>query len=80
MACSNVVAPVLAGAFTFFALTSAEAATRHMVEVVKTMEVTTQAGRKINLDVVEMNGHMMVLVPEDAVPDFFHQKIFKKEP
>ena len=75
---TQILAASFAAVLALFAASSAEAAIRHMVQVYKTMQVTTQDGRKLDLEVVKMNGHMMVLVPEDAMPDFFHQQLFKR--
>jgi hypothetical protein len=56
---------------------AADAACR--LHVMHHMTVTTQAGHRIPLDVVEYKGHMMTLVPEDMTPDYLHQMIFRRQ-
>ncbi len=46
------------------------------VEMVKSQEVTMAEGVKATVYVVKMNGHTMVAIPEDKIPDALHQQLF----
>jgi hypothetical protein len=43
-----------------------------------TISVVTQSGEKTKLDVENMNGHMMVLVPADEAPKYLHHVIVEQ--
>jgi hypothetical protein len=59
-------------------LFAATAEAKHMmqVEMVKSQEVTMTDGSKATVYVVKMNGHTMVAIPEDKIPDALHQQLF----
>jgi hypothetical protein len=63
---------------TVFAANGAQA--QHAAGFVKMMHVSMQDGSALDLEVVNVDGHMMVLVPEDKVYDALHQTPFKKTP
>jgi hypothetical protein len=58
-----------------FAAVNAQAAPA--MKHVKMMQMTLEDGSKLDLEVVKMHGKMMVLVPEDRMPDVFHQQMLK---
>jgi len=66
-----------------FAATNANAAAMHhhhhrmMVEMMDHTTATLNDGTKLDVDVVKMNGHMMVAIPADELPDYLHQQIFR---
>jgi hypothetical protein len=47
------------------------------VEMLKSQEVTLADGTKTTVYVVKMDGHTMVALPEDKIPDALHQQLFK---
>ena len=77
--------PILAAAISVVAVLSfaASAQARHRsgatcVQVLKSKDVTMEKGRA-HVFVVNMNGHMMVAIPADMVPDPLHQQLFTVE-
>ncbi len=81
----NVKATIAAGslALALFASTGANAAAMHhhrhrmSVEMMGHTTATLNDGTKLNVDIVKMNGHMMVAIPADELPDYLHQQIFQ---
>ncbi len=75
----NIKATIAAGslAFALFASTNANAAMRHhhrvSVEMMGHTTATLNDGTKLNVDIVKMDGHMMVAIPADELPDYLHQ-------
>ncbi|MGO9675547.1 MAG: hypothetical protein ACLPSF_15505 [Methylocella sp.] len=69
---------ITAALVTAAVLTAATAEAKHMmqVEMVKSQEVTLADGGKATVYVVKMNGHTMVAIPEDKIPDALHQQLF----
>ncbi|MEJ0096423.1 MAG: hypothetical protein WDN46_24350 [Methylocella sp.] len=49
------------------------------VEMVKSQEVTMEGGKSGTVYVVKMNGHTMIAIPEESIPDALHQQLFKVE-
>ncbi|HEY0144780.1 MAG: hypothetical protein WDN29_05740 [Methylovirgula sp.] len=79
----NVKATIAASslALAFFASTGANAAMHHhhhrmSVEMMGHTTATLNDGTKLDVDIVKMNGHMMVAIPADELPDYLHQQIF----
>jgi hypothetical protein len=82
----NVKATIAAGslAFALFASTGANAAAMHhhhhhrmSVEMMGHTTATLNDGTKLDVDIVKMDGHMMVAIPADELPDYLHQQIFR---
>jgi hypothetical protein len=70
----QIVKAILIAAPLFVAVNAQAApAMKH----VKMMQMTLEDGSKLDLEVVKMHGKMMVLVPEDRMPDVFHQQMLK---
>lgn len=46
------------------------------VEVMKSQEATMENGSKATVYIVKMNGHTMVAIPEEGIPDALHQQLF----
>jgi hypothetical protein len=42
-----------------------------------TISTMTHSGKKVRLDVENMNGRMMALLPAEQAPDYLHQMIFE---
>ncbi|MHB8883988.1 MAG: hypothetical protein ACYC5H_02675 [Methylovirgula sp.] len=63
----------VAAALALSAASTAYAAC-HM-KVMHHMAVTTDSGKQLSLEVVKMDGHMMILVPAGMAPDIFHRKV-----
>lgn len=87
---TKIAAASAATALTLLVATSASAAEDHMaghhmmahhhmmtVEMMGHTTATMNDGTKLNVDIVKMNGHMMVMIPEGDLPDYLHQQIFK---
>jgi len=74
---TRFAAASLAAVVGLFAVSAANAACR--LHVMRHMTVTTHEGKQIPLDVIQYNGHMMTLVPEDMTPDYLHQMIFRRQ-
>ena len=79
----NVKATIAAGslALALFVSTDANAAMHHhhhrmSVEMMGHTTATLNDGTKLNVDIVKMNGHVMVAIPADELPDYLHQQIF----
>jgi hypothetical protein len=53
------------------ALSAASTAYAYHMKVMHRMTVKTQSGTEVSLDVVKMDGHMMVLVPDDLASKVF---------
>lgn len=72
----RLLTAALVTAAVLFAATAE--AKKHMMEVemVKSQEVTMTDGSKATVYVVKMNGHTMVAIPEDKIPDALHQQLF----
>jgi hypothetical protein len=80
----NVKATIAAGslALALFASASANAAAMHhhhrmSVEMMGHTTATLNDGTKLDVDIVKMDGHMMVAIPADELPDYLHQQIFR---
>jgi hypothetical protein len=79
----NVKATVAAVslALALVASSSAGAATRHhhhmSVEMMGHTTATLNDGTKLDVDIVKMNGHMMIAIPAEELPDYLHQQIFR---
>jgi hypothetical protein len=81
----NVKATIAAGslALALFASASANAASMHhhhhrmSVEMMGHSTATLNDGTKLDVDIVKMDGHMMVAIPADELPDYLHQQIFR---
>jgi hypothetical protein len=80
----NVKATIAAGslALALFASTGANAAAMHhhhrmSVEMMGHTTATLNDGTKLDVDIVKMDGHMMVAIPADELPDYLHQQIFR---
>ncbi len=78
----NVKATLAACSLAFaLATTGASAATHHhhrmSVEMMGHTTATLNDGTKLDVDIVKMNGHMMVAIPADELPDYLHQQIFR---
>ena len=81
----NVKATIAAGslALALFASASANAAAMHhhhhrmSVEMMGHSTATLNDGTKLDVDIVKMDGHMMVAIPADELPDYLHQQIFR---
>lgn len=73
----RLITAALVTAAVLFAL-AAEARHGKMmkVEMVKSQEVTMADGSKATVYVVKMEGHTMVAIPEDKIPDALHQQLF----
>ncbi len=58
---------------------TAEATHRKMMqmEVVKSQQVTMEHGSKAIVHVVKMNGHLMVVIPRERIPDPLYQQLFR---
>ncbi|PNG25272.1 hypothetical protein [Methylocella silvestris] len=55
----------------------AEAKTRMMhVQLLKSQQATFENGSKATVYVVKMNGHTMVAIPAENIPDALHQQLF----
>ena len=72
----RVIPAAILGAALFAAAGAAEAKMME-VELVKQQEVTLADGAKATVYVVKMDGHMMVALPADKIPDGLHQQLFK---
>jgi EAL domain-containing protein (putative c-di-GMP-specific phosphodiesterase class I) len=81
----NVKATIAAGslALALFASSNANAAMamshhhhRTSVEMMGHTTATLNDGTKLDVDIVKMDGHMMVAIPADELPDYLHQQIF----
>lgn len=70
----RLMTAVLVTAATLFAV-AAEAKKMMQVEMVKSQEVTMD-GKKATVYVVKMNGHTMIAIPEENIPDALHQQLF----
>lgn len=81
----NVKATIAAGslALALFASTNANAAMSHhhhhrmSVEMMGHTTATLNDGTKLDVDIVKMDGHMMVAIPAEELPDYLHQQIFR---
>ena len=79
----NVKATLAACSLVFaLAATGADAASMHhhhhvMVDMMGHTTAMLKDGTKLDVDVVKMNGHMMVAIPADELPDYLHQQIFR---
>jgi len=78
----NLKATLAACSLAFaFVATNADAAVRHhhrvTVEMMEHTTATLKDGTKLDVDVVKMNGHMMIAIPADELPDYLHQQIFR---
>jgi hypothetical protein len=81
----NIKATIAAGslALALFASASANAAAMHhhhhrmSVEMMGHSTATLNDGTKLDVDIVKMDGHMMVAIPADELPDYLHQQIFR---
>jgi hypothetical protein len=71
---------ITAALVTAAVLLSATAEAKHgkmmKVEMIKSQEVTMDGGKKATVYVVKMDGHVMIAIPEDAIPDALHQQLF----
>lgn len=74
---TKCAAASVAALLGLFAVSTADAACR--MHVVHHMTVTTHSGKQMSPDVVDYNGHMMALVPENDAPDIFHQMVFRRQ-
>jgi hypothetical protein len=79
----NIKATLAAGslALALFASSNANAAMHHhhsmTVEMMGHTTATLNDGTKLDVDIVKMDGHMMVAIPANELPDYLHQQIFK---
>jgi hypothetical protein len=73
----RLITAALVTAAVLFAVT-AEAKHGKMirVEMLKSQEVTMAGGEKATVYIVKMDGHTMVAIPEDKIPDALHQQLF----
>lgn len=72
-----ITAALVTAAVLFSATADAKKHGKMMeVEMVKSQEVTMDGGKKATVYVVKMDGHVMVAIPEDAIPDALHQQLF----
>ncbi len=46
------------------------------VEVMRSTIATMKDGTRLHVQVVKMNGHMMVAIPMHDLPDYLRQQIF----
>ncbi len=79
----NVKATLAACSLAFaLAATGASAATHHhhrmSVEMMGHTTATLNDGTKLDVDIMQMGGHLMIAIPDDELPDYLHQQIFKK--
>ncbi|MGO9132989.1 MAG: hypothetical protein ACLP8A_02925 [Methylovirgula sp.] len=75
MAIKTKLAAVSVAAVLAVSAASTAFAACHM-RIMHHMSITTDGGKEMSLEVVRIDGHMMVLVPETDAPDVFHQKPF----
>jgi hypothetical protein len=78
MAIKTKLAAVSVAAVLAASAASTAFAACHM-RIMHHMTVTTDSGKEMSLEVVKIDGHMMVLVPEGDAPDVFHQKPFTRQ-
>ena len=71
-----ITAALVTAAVLFAATAEAKHGKMMRVEMVKSQEVTMDGGKKATVYVVKMDGHVMVAIPEDAIPDALHQQLF----
>jgi hypothetical protein len=71
-----ITAALVTAAVLFAATAEAKHGKMMQVELVKSQEVTMDGGKKATVYVVKMDGHVMVAIPEDSIPDALHQQIF----
>lgn len=72
-----ITAALATAAILFAASAEAKKGGHHMmmVEMMKKQDVTID-GKTATVFVVKMNGHMMVAIPEENIPDALHQQLF----
>jgi hypothetical protein len=46
------------------------------VEMMRAATATMTDGTKLHVEIVKMNGHTMVAIPMDDLPDYLHQQLF----
>ena len=46
------------------------------VEMMRNTMATMKDGTKLHVQVIKMNGHMMVVIPMADLPDYLRQQIF----
>jgi hypothetical protein len=80
---AKITAVSAAAAVALLVASSADAGThmaKHHMMMVAMMGHTTATmddGTKLDVDIVKVNGHMMVMIPAGELPDYLHQQIFK---
>jgi hypothetical protein len=74
----RLITAALVTVAVLFAVAAAEAKHGKMmkVEMVKSQEVSMEGGKKATVYVVKMNGHTMIAIPEESIPDALHQQLF----
>ncbi len=72
----RLITAALVTAAVLFAVTAeAKHGKMMQVEMVKSQDVTMD-GKTATVYVVKMNGHVMVAIPEENIPDALHQQLF----
>jgi hypothetical protein len=78
---TKIAAISAAAAVALLVASSADAAHHHhhmmKVEMMGHTTATMNDGTKLDVDIVKVNGHMMVMIPAEELPDYLHQQIFK---
>jgi hypothetical protein len=72
-----ITAALITAAVLFAATAEAKHGKMMKVEMVKSQEVTMEGGKSATVYVVKMNGHTMIAIPEESIPDALHQQLFK---
>jgi hypothetical protein len=50
---------------------------QEVVQMITHTDLVMQDGTKMHADIVKMHGHMYVMIPVDALPDYLHQQVLK---
>ena len=71
-----ITAALLTAAVFYAATAEAKHGKTMQVEMVKSQEATMADGSTATVYVIKMNGHTIVAIPEDKIPDALHQQLF----